>query len=107
MLLLHDNKFSNGKVCRGRRVSIPSVFEYRESGKSLIKIKINEKELRGRPIVVLRWFIDLGFSRGWYRSGSHLLANLAAFGIRRCWDFPHLRKNLIEDDDDATKLPNR
>lgn len=87
---------NNNRKYYGRRVKIPIVLEYRESGKSDIEVRVNKKEIRGSPMSVLKWLIDMGFSRGWFKSGSRLIGQLTAFGIRRCWDYPHKHKRLLD-----------
>lgn len=68
-----------GKFQSGRKLKIEKVVEYRNS--SEIGLVVNNKIIRGRPIVVLKKFIDLGYERGYY--DHRLISALIEFGFDR------------------------
>lgn len=71
-----------GKGKYGLKIRIPEIYECHESRD--MEIKVNGETLKGRPTVVLRKFLELGFNRGWFK--PNLVKFLIAWGFsRRYW----------------------
>jgi len=84
-----------GKGRYGRRITIPAIYEYSNAASypttrygnpkkfTAVKLKVS-KEISGRPIVVLKKLIDLGFQQEYYT--SDLIRSLIVFGFdKRYW----------------------
>lgn len=80
----------------GREIRIKSIEEYNKSSLyskkdhygNTIKRKgvnpvlvVNNKPLQGRPIKVLKWFIDIGFKRNWFSPKT--FEEMVIFGFDR------------------------